>query len=363
VPLVDLQRQNAELFDELNAALDDVVRRNDFMLGEEVEMFEREFAGFCEARDAVGVASGTAALALGLSAAGIGPGDEVIVPAHAAITSALGVLHAGATPALCDVRADTGLIDVGSASELVSDRTAAVIAVHLYGQVCDMHEVRAFADRHGLLVIEDAAEAPGARFAGSRAGSFGDLATFSFHPRMNLGALGNGGAVSTDDPAIAERVRRLRDLGRGGNAEHVEIGFEGGLHGIQAAVLRVKLRHIERKNAARRAWAGMYRALLPRDVIALWEDPRGECVYHLFPIRIPGRDSVLGALRREGIAAGVPHWPPLHSQPPLVGYRLPRVGVAATEEWSQEALSLPMFPELSVDEVALVGDALAAVLD
>ena len=261
------------------------------------------------------------------------------------------------------MRADTGLIDTTSAAELVGKRTAAIVAVHLFGQVCDMQRLGEFAERHGLLVVEDAAEAHGASFAGARAGSFADVAAFSFHPRRNLGTVGNGGAVCTGDPAIAERVRRLRDLGQRELGEHVEIGFEAGLDGLQAAVLRVKLRHLERKNAARRAWANMYRAVLPGNVTTLWEDPRGECVYHLFPVRLANRDAVLAGLRRAGIAAGVHYDPPLHVQPPLIGHRIAHVGVGASEEWSDEELSLPMFAELTVEEVHRVADALESTLE
>jgi dTDP-3-amino-3,4,6-trideoxy-alpha-D-glucose transaminase len=348
---------------ELRAALDEVVKRSDLVLGEEVESFEREFADYCGVRHAVGVSSGTRALTLALIAAGIGPGDEVVVPAHAPITSALGIVHAGATPVLCDVRADTGLIDIASAIEVVGERTVAVIAVHLYGQVCEMDEVRALAQRRGLLVVEDAAEAPGARFEDGRAGSFGDVAAFSFHPRRNLGSLGDGGAVCTDDEAIAARVRRLRDLGRRRDGEHVEIGFEARLHDPQAAVLRVKLRHLDAKNAARRAWAAMYATVLPPTATTLWEHPRGECVYHLYPIRVSGRDLVLERLREQEIYAGVHYAPALHEQPPLAGHRLAHGGVGATEEWVAEELSLPMFPELTVEEVHRVAEAVAQAVD
>lgn len=363
MPFVHLGRQHAELAEELLAVVNGVLAASDAGHAAEVEAFEREFAEFCGAEFAVGVASGTAALSLGLIAAGIGPGDEVILPAYAPITAALGVLHAGATPVLCDVRADTGLIDTTSAAELVGKRTAAIVAVHLFGQVCDMQRLGEFAERHGLLIVEDAAEAHGASFAGARAGSFAEVAAFSFHPRRNLGTVGNGGAVCTGDPAIADRVRRLRDLGQRELGEHVEVGFEAGLDGLQAAVLRVKLRHLDRKNAARRAWANMYRAVLPGNVTTLWEDPRGECVYHLFPVRIANRDAVLAGLRRAGIAAGVHYDPPLHIQPPLIGHRIAHVGVGASEEWSDEELSLPMFAELTVEEVRRVADALESTLE
>lgn len=260
---------------------------------------------------------------------------------------------------LCDVRADTGLIDSASAAEVVGERTAALVAVHLYGQVCDMNEVRTLAERHGLLVVEDAAEAPGARFENERAGSFGDVAAFSFHPRRNLGSLGDGGAVCTSDEAIAERVCRLRDLGQRQGGEHVEIGFEARLHDQQAAVLRVKLRHLDRKNAARRAWAAMYAAILPPAATILWEHPRGECVYHLLPVRVSSRDLVLERLREQGIEAGVHYSPSLHGQPPLAGHRLAHGGLRATEEWAAEELSLPLFPELTAEEVQRVAAAVA----
>lgn len=363
VPFVDLKRQHDQLSGELRAALDGVVMRNGFILGEDVERFEEEFAAFCDAGHCVGVSSGTAALTLALSAAGIGAGDEVIVPAHTYIASALGVVHAGATPVLCDVRADTGLIDTGSAAEAMSERTAAIMAVHLYGQVCDMHDVREFAERRGLLVVEDAAHAHGARFDGKRSGSFGDVAAFSFYPSKNLGALGDGGAVCTRDRAIADSVRRLRNLGQRRKGEHTELGFNERLDGIQAAFLRIKLRLLEKKNAARRAWADMYRAALPQSVATLWEDPRGECVYHLFPVRVPNRDAVLEGLKRLGVQAGVHYSPALHRQPALAGYRVPRVGLGASQDWSEEELSLPMFPELSVDEVTQVCEALGSVLE
>jgi dTDP-4-amino-4,6-dideoxygalactose transaminase len=362
VPFVDLKRHHQELRSELHSAVDRVLSSNGFILGEEVAGFEEEFADFCGVNHCVGVSSGTAALTLALIGAGIGAGDEVIVPAHTYIASALGVAHAGATPVLCDVRADTGLIDLRTAADVVSHRTAAIMPVHLYGQACDMHEVREFADRHGLLVIEDAAQAHGARWEGEQAGSLGDAAAFSFYPSKNLGALGDGGAVCTDDPTVADRLRRVRNLGQRGKSEHTELGFNARLDGVQAAFLRIKLRHLDRKNQARRAWANMYRATLADRATPLWEDPRGECVYHLFPVRVPGRDAVLEGLKRRGIQAAIHYAPALHRQPPLAGHRTPSLGLGAADEWAEEELSLPMFPELTVEEVSFVCDALESVL-
>ncbi len=249
VPFVGLARQHAALGEQLRAAFERVLCADGFILGGEVEAFEREFAGYCQASECVGVASGTAALALVLIAAGIGPGDEVLVPGHTFIASALAVLHAGATPVFCDVQRDTGLIDPDSAAALVGPRTAAVIAVHLYGQVCDMDSINALAARHGLFVLEDAAQAHGATCDGRRAGSLGNAAAFSFYPSKNLGALGDGGAVCTGDAQLAARVRELRHLGQRGKGEHVVVGYNERLDGLQAAFLRVKLplpRRLER---------------------------------------------------------------------------------------------------------------------
>src|SRR4051812_33635875 len=214
VPFVDLTRQHAPIEEELRAAFDRVVATNGFILGEEVAAFEADFAEYCDAAHCVGVASGTAALTLMMLASGIGPGDEVVVPAHTFIASALGVIHAGAKPVFCDVEAGTGLIDPAAADAAIGPRTAAILAVHLYGQVCDMDALAKVADRHGLALFEDAAQAHGATFRGARAGSLGRAAAFSFYPSKNLGALGDGGAVVTGDAELADRIRRLRHLGQ-----------------------------------------------------------------------------------------------------------------------------------------------------
>jgi dTDP-4-amino-4,6-dideoxygalactose transaminase len=353
IPFAGLGRQHAALTVELRAAFERVVAADAFILGAEVEAFEREFAGYCQASECVGVASGTAALALSLIAAGIGAGDEVLVPGHTFIATALGVLHAGATPVFCDVQGDTGLIDPDAAAALVGARTAAVIAVHLYGQVCDMQRINALAERHGLFVLEDAAQAHGARCDGGRAGSLGGAAAFSFYPSKNLGALGDGGAVCTGDAQLAARVRELRDLGRRGKDEHVVVGYSERLDGLQAALLRVKLPHLETWNAARRGHAARLRDGLPDELVVLGERPGTPCVYHVFPVRHPARDRLAELLRAEGVQVGL-HYPsaahrhaafaslPASSRPA----ELPE-----SEAWAREELSLPMFPELSAAEV------------
>jgi dTDP-4-amino-4,6-dideoxygalactose transaminase len=369
VPFVDLGRHNGPMASELRAAFESVLDDGGFVLGREVEAFEAEFADYCGAGHCVGVGSGTAALTLALLAAGVGRGDEVIVPAHTYIASALGPLHAGAVPRFCDVDEDTGLIDLRSAADVLTSRTVAIVPVHLYGQVCDMEAVERFARRHGLCVVEDAAQAHGARWQGRRAGSLGHAAAFSFYPSKNLGALGDGGAICTSDDAIAERARRLRNLGQRQKGEHVEAGFNERLDGLQAAMLRVKLRALDAGNAARRERAELYREALPDACRALGEDPRGECIYHLFPIRVANRDEVQAHLERAGVGTGVHYWPTVHRQPPFAT-RGPagsnghgRAGLDVAVRWSEEELSLPMFAELTPEEVLSVSEVMESAMD
>jgi dTDP-4-amino-4,6-dideoxygalactose transaminase len=361
VPFVDLGRHHAARADDLRAAFERVLESGGFILGAEVEDFEAAFAELCGVRHCVGVGSGTAALTLALVAAGIGPGDEVIVPAHTYIATAIAVASTGAEPVFCDVDEGSGLIDLGSAAVVVSARTAAIVPVHLYGQVCDMDAVGGFAERHGLLVLEDAAQAHGARFGGRPAGSFGGVAGFSFYPSKNLGALGDGGAICTDSDEIAIAARRLRNLGQEGKGEHLQLGFNDRLDGLQAAFLQVELERLEESNAARRASAAAYREVLPPDCRVLEEHPAGECVFHLFPVRVARRDEVRDQLAARGIATGV-HYPlSVPEQPPFAGCR--RTETQRAGDWCREEISLPMFPELTGDQVDAVAEALADSLE
>ena len=353
-----LERQHASLHDELHAAFERVIGASAFTLGEEVERFEADFAAYCGVRHCVGVASGTAALTLAMQAAGIGSGDEVIVPAHTFVASAFSVVHAGGTPAFCDVDDGTGLLDLDSAADALTSRTAAILAVHLYGQPSDMDAVNAFAKRHGLVVFEDAAQAHGASFDGRRAGSLGTAAAFSFYPSKNLGALGDAGAICTDDDELAARARLLRDLGRGANGEHVLRGRNERLHGVQAAMLGVKLPHLDGWNEARRMHARTYRALLGDSVRTLEERDEGSCVYHLFPVRTEDRDSLRARLADAGIQTGIHYSPAVHEQPAFadldLGGRFP-----VARAWAAEELSLPIFPELRADEIERITQHLA----
>jgi dTDP-4-amino-4,6-dideoxygalactose transaminase len=363
VPFVALNREHAAIAPSLHDAFARVVRRGGFVLGEEVARFEAAWAAVCGVEHCVSVASGTAALTLMLRAAGVGAGDEVIVPAHTYIASALGVIHAGAQVVLCDVEAGTGLIDPDAAAAAVGPRTAAILPVHLYGQVCDMPTLRDLAARHGLALFEDAAQAHGATGHGRRAGSHGDAAAFSFYPSKNLGALGDGGAICTNDAALAEAARRLRDLGQRRKGEHVALGVNERLDALQAALLAAKLPRLDEANAARRRLAAVYRERLIGHVGLLEERAATPCVYHLFPVRIPARSEVQAQLHARGIGTGVHYSPALHEQPALRGHVVAPNPLPCAEAWSDEELSLPMSPRLRRSEVEHAADAcVAAVL-
>jgi dTDP-3-amino-3,4,6-trideoxy-alpha-D-glucose transaminase len=356
-----LERQHAPIEDQLRDAFLRVVTNSSFILGEEVERFEAEFASYCEVNHCVGVSSGTAALSLMLRASGVGPADEVIVPAHTFVASALAVAHVGAVPILCDVDAGTGLIDLDAARTLVGPRTAAIIAVHLYGQACDVPAIEAFARPHGLLVLEDAAQAHGARFRARPVGSLGAAAAFSFYPSKNLGALGDGGAICTDDAWLAARIRRIRNLGQRRKGEHIELGYNERLDGLQAALLRVKLPYLDGWNAARRRHACRYRELLPDALQVLAERPESPCIYHLFPVRVGHRDAVAASLSLNGIESGVHYEPAVHQHLVWTEYELRHGPVPNAEAWAAEELSLPMHPDLGSDELERVAEAMHAV--
>jgi dTDP-3-amino-3,4,6-trideoxy-alpha-D-glucose transaminase len=355
---VALDRQHSEIEDELKDTFARLLRTSAYTLGTEVEQFEAEFAEYCKVGHCVGVSSGTAALSLVLRAAGVGPGDEVIVPGHTFIASALGALHAGATPVLCDVDEHTGLLDPDAARAAIGPRTAAIVAVHLYGQMCDMNAINRIAEQRGLFVLEDAAQAHGARYRGRRAGSLGNAAAFSFYPSKNLGALGDGGAVCTDDEVLAARLRRLRNLGQRAKGEHVELGYNERLDGLQAALLRVKLPHLDRWNEARRAHAARYRELLPSTLRLLAERDESPCVYHLLPARFENRDEVAGRLRAQGVETGVHYTPSMNRHAALDGSVEVADDLRRAEAWAAEELSLPMHPDLRPDEIEYVVNAL-----
>jgi dTDP-4-amino-4,6-dideoxygalactose transaminase len=353
-----LDLQHAPIKERLHDAFERVLNSSGYILGAEVEAFEHEFAEHCGVKQCVGVSSGTAALTLMLRAYNIGPGDEVIVPAHTFIASALAVAHVGATPVLCDVLEDTGLIDPDAARAAIGPRTVGILAVHLYGQACDMDALHAVAKPHGLLVLEDAAQAAGARYRGRSVGSLGAAAGFSFYPGKNLGALGDGGAVCTDDALLASRLRRLRNLGQRAKGEHVELGFNERLDGLQAALLRVKLEYLDDWNEARRCRAADYRELLGESTVVMAERPESPCIYHLFPTRFEDRSWMADRLREAGIETGVHYDRAVHEHTAWEDHALRHGDLPIAEAWAAEELSLPMHSDLTRMEVERVVHAI-----
>jgi dTDP-4-amino-4,6-dideoxygalactose transaminase len=360
VPFVDLARSHAPIEADLRRAFDRCLRRGDFVLGEELDLFEAAFADYLGVEHCVGVASGTSALTIILAGLGIGPGQEVIVPAHTFVASALPVLHVGAVPVFCDVDPDRGLIDLASAEALITDRTSAVVPVHLYGQACDMAAVIEFGDRHGLAVVEDAAQAHGASWAGAKVGSSGTASAFSFYPSKNLGALGDGGAICTGDPALADRARALRNLGQLVKGVHDSAGFNERLDTLQAAALRLKLAHLDDWNEQRRAAAARYSAQLPAGTAPGAPPADAYDVFHVFAIRVGNRDAVGRSLAERGIGTGVHYPTTADRQPPFADPA--RVSLETAERWARDELSLPMFPGIREQEIDRVCGALAELL-
>jgi dTDP-4-amino-4,6-dideoxygalactose transaminase len=351
---------HAEARADIDAAMAATIERGDFILGAEVGLFERAFADYCGVKHAIGVGSGTAALQIATLALGIGHGDEVIVPAHTYIASALGPVHAGATPVFCEVDPRTGLIDPAAIPAAITERTAAIVAVHLYGQVCDPAPLREVAAAHGVALIEDAAQAHGGYFGDERAGSLGDVGCFSFYPSKNLGAFGDGGMVTTDDDAVADLARRWRNLGQLGKGDHEVAGMNERLDTLQAAVLRAKLPYLDGWNESRRAAARAYREQLPPELPILPEREGARDVFHLFPVLVEDRDRVRAELGEAGIGTGIHYAPAVHEQTPFLDQTGSTRGeFPHAERWGREELSLPMFPGLTSDAVGEVADELA----
>jgi dTDP-4-amino-4,6-dideoxygalactose transaminase len=350
IPVFDLARQVAAIRAEVDAALAEVLDSGWFILGKQVEAFEREFAEYLGLPGAVGVGSGTDALHLALRALELRPQDEVITVANAGIYAVATIEMAGARPVLVDVDPKTHTIDVGLAEAAITPRTRAILFVHLYGGSADLAGLLELQRRHGLRLIEDCAQAHGGRWQGQRLGSVGDVATFSFYPTKNLGAYGDGGAIAARDPEILERVRLLRMYGwsrqyyseiKGTNSRHDE---------IQAAILRVKLRHLDESNTRRRALAARYEAGL-RGVATPTALPETEHVYHLYVVRSARRDALRSALADVGIGTGI-HYPlPAHLQPAYENLDLGPGSLPETERAAEEVLSLPLYPELTEAEV------------
>ena len=362
-PFVDLTAQYRELRDELLPAIERIMAAGAFIGGEPVTRFESAFAALCGAPHAIGVANGTDALHLALRALGIGPGDEVITVPNTFVATVEAIAHAGARPVLVDVRPDTLLLDADALEAALTPRTRAVIPVHLYGQLVDMEPIERWCARHAVALLEDAAQAHGARRRGRRAGAFGDAAAFSFYPAKNLGAAGEAGAVVTRRADLAERVARLRDHGQSERYHHALAGFNSRLDALQAAVLSVKLARLDGWNARRRALAAIYRDRLAKvDAIELLPAPAEaeSHVYHLFVVRSTERGRLRAALAARGIETGL-HYPvPVHLQPAWQDLGYAEGAFPVAEAAARSMLSLPLYPQMTDDAVHRVCDAIEA---
>lgn len=358
VPFLDLAAPYRELRAEIDAAVARVLERGWYLLGEELEAFEREWAAYCGVADAIGVANGLDALRLVLRALEIGPGDEVIVPCHTYIASWLAITDVGARPVPVEPDPRTYCIDPARIEAAIGPRTRAIMPVHLYGQPADMDPILEIAARHDLRVVEDAAQAHGARYKGARVGGFGDAAAWSFYPGKNLGALGDAGAVTTNRADVAERVRMLRNYGSRVKYSHETKGLNSRLDELQAAVLRVKLNRLEEWNARRSAIAGAYGAALADTGLVLPSAaPGADPVWHVYVVRSERRDALQRHLTDLGIGTIV-HYPvPPHLQPAYSDLGLPAGSFPITERLHLEVLSLPMGPHLAPDQVGAVVDA------
>lgn len=352
IPMNDFRLQAAGIRDELFAAFGRVLDAGWYILGKEVEAFEREFADWLGVAEVVSVANGMDALQLVLMAHDIGPGAEVVTTPNSAFATTLAILRVGATPVFVDLDPDTYALDVRRVGSVLTERTRAILPVHIYGQAADLEPLAQLATRHGLVLLGDAAQAHGATYRGRDVATYGDAVAYSFYPTKNLGALGDGGAVACRDPERARRLRRLRDYGQGRRFQHLEAGLNSRLDELQAAFLRAKLPQLRRHNQRRRALAALYQQRL-RDLPLLLpvEKEYGESVWHLFVVRTPRRDRLAGFLRDRGIHTLV-HYPTLIPFQPALAPRGFTPGMfPVAERCAQEFLSLPLYPEMTDEQV------------
>lgn len=355
IPFVDLKAQYDSIKDEIDEAIQNVINNTSFIMGEELKKFEEEFAQFCDVKYAIGVANGSDALILALRACGIGEGDEVITIPHTFIATAEAISNVVGKVIFVDIDPKTYTIDVSKIEEKINKRTKAIIPVHLYGQSANMDPIMRLAKKYDLKVIEDAAQAHGAEYKGKKVGSIGDVGCFSFYPGKNLGAYGDAGMITTNNEEISKKLRLLRNHGRVTKKyEHEIEGYSSRLDNLQAAILRVKLKYLNKWNAMRRKNAEKYNELLGNigEITTPYEADYAKHVYHLYVIRVKnGRDKLREELKSKGVATGI-HYPiPLHLQPAYsyLGYK--RGGFPVTEKASQEILSLPMFAELNGGQI------------
>jgi dTDP-4-amino-4,6-dideoxygalactose transaminase len=363
VPVVDLKAEYTELRAEILAALDRVGENSAYVLGEEVEAFEREFADFCGTRHCVALSSGTAALHVGLLALGVQPGHEVITSPNTFVAAAEAITYCGAVPVFVDIDPATANLDARLLERAITPRTRAMMPVHLYGRPADMDAIREIAARHDVRILEDAAQAHGARYRGRRVGGLAQAGAFSFYPTKNLGACGEGGALTTDDGQIANFARSARSHGQTARYEHEFVGFNYRMQGYQGAVLRIKLRRLYAWTARRQEIAREYRRLLAGARLEIpVDDPRDECVYHQFIIYVSNRNAVIAQLREREIETSV-HYPrPVHLQPAYSSLGYPPGIFPHSERACERVLSLPMFPSLTAEQIAHVAGSVREIV-
>ena len=364
VPLIDLKLQHRSIAAEVEAAIKTVCDNTAFIGGDAVKSFEEEFAAYCGAKHGVGVANGTEALFLSLIALGVGGGDEVIVPANTFIATAAAVSHTGATPVFVDCDPETYCIDPAKISAAVTSKTKAIMPVHLYGHAADMDAILGIARSNGIKVIEDCAQAHGAHYKGRQVGAIGDASGFSFYPSKTLGAYGDAGMCLTNSDEVADKLRLLRDNGRTTWYEHAIIGYNSRLDGMQAAILRVKFKHLEEWVEARRAHAARYQELLSGvdGLVLPMEKPYSRHSYYVYVVRAKDRESFMARLKEKGVGAGV-HYPvPLHLQPAYAFLGGKEGNHPVAEKYSKEIVSIPMFPELTEAQVAEAAAAIGEVV-
>jgi dTDP-4-amino-4,6-dideoxygalactose transaminase len=355
IPFVDLKSQYASIKSEVNAAIQGVLESCAFTLGPEVAAFEQEFAAYSGAKFGIGVNSGTSALHLALLAAGIGPGDEVVTVPHTFVATVSAIHYAGARPMFVDIDPSSFTMDPAKLEAALTPKTKAIIPVHLYGQSADMDPIVAIAKKRGIVLIEDACQAHGAEYKGRRVGSLGDMACFSFYPGKNLGAYGEGGIVVTDNPEYTRTIKMLRDWGAEKKYHHVLKGYNYRLEGMQGAVLRVKLRHLDQWTKGRQAAAARYDQGLKAAGVQVPEAmPYAKHVYHIYAVRTPNRQQWMDVLQSQGIQTGIHYPTPVHLLPAFadLGYKAGQF--PHSERAAAEVLSLPMFAELTPEQTAEV---------
>jgi dTDP-4-amino-4,6-dideoxygalactose transaminase len=358
VPYLDLKAQYHGIKPEIDAAITGILESGQFVLGSEVASFEREFAAYCGSSECVALNSGTSALHLALLCAGIGPGDEVITVPFTFVASIAAILYCGAKPVLLDIDPQSLTLDPAAVEASITSRTKAILPVHLYGHPADMDPILEISRNHGLVVIEDAAQAHGAEYKGRRAGSLGDIACFSFYPTKNLGAYGEGGAITTNNSRYAQTIRMLRDWGQDRKYHHQLRGYNYRMEGMQGAILRVKLRHLEKWTEARRKIASQYSTLLTDCGLELpSEKSWARHAYHVYTLRSENRDGLQAALTATGIQTAIHYALPAHLQPAYADLNYGRGSFPVSEKAAAQVLSLPMYPELSAESIAEVARA------